>query len=70
MSTTAIHIVDDDPDMRDGLAWLFDSRGHQATTWDGGAPFLEAAKALRGAWPQAVVVLDIRMVADDRAAGL
>ncbi len=62
MSTTAIHIVDDDPDMRDGLAWLFDSRGHQATTWDGGAPFLEAAKALRGAWPQAVVVLDIRML--------
>ncbi|OYQ43361.1 DNA-binding response regulator [Rhodoferax sp. TH121] len=62
MSTTAIHIVDDDPDMRDGLAWLFDSRGHQATTWDGGAPFLEAAKALHGAWPQAVVVLDIRMV--------
>ncbi len=61
MSTTAIHIVDDDPDMRDGLAWLFDSRGHQATTWDGGAPFLEAAKALHGAWPQAVVVLDIRM---------
>lgn len=62
MSTTAIHIVDDDPDMRDGLAWLFDSRGHQATTWDGGAPFLEAAKALHGTWPQAVVVLDIRMV--------
>ncbi|MBX9818079.1 MAG: response regulator [Burkholderiaceae bacterium] len=62
MSSTAIHIVDDDPDMRDGLAWLFDSRGHQATTWDGGAPFLEAAKALHGAWPQAVVVLDIRMV--------
>ena len=22
-----IHIVDDDPDIRDGLAWLFDSRG-------------------------------------------
>ncbi len=62
MSTTAIHIVDDDPDMRDGLAWLFDSRGHQATTWDGGAPFLEAAKALHGEWPHAVVVLDIRMV--------
>lgn len=62
MSTTAIHIVDDDPDMREGLAWLFDSRGHQATTWGGGAPFLEAAKALHGAWPQAVVVLDIRMV--------
>lgn len=62
MTRAAIHIVDDDPDMRDGLAWLFDSRGHQATTWDGGPPFLEAAKALHGQWPQAVVVLDIRMV--------
>ena len=25
-----IHIVDDDADFRDGLAWLFDSRGHSA----------------------------------------
>jgi hypothetical protein len=22
-----VHIVDDDPDIRDGLAWLFESRG-------------------------------------------
>ncbi len=61
MTSAAIHIVDDDPDMRDGLAWLFDSRGHQATTWDSGVPFLEATKALHGQWPQAVVLLDIRM---------
>ncbi|MFM2252934.1 MAG: hypothetical protein RJB68_1271, partial [Pseudomonadota bacterium] len=26
MSTAAIYIVDDDADMREGLAWLFDSR--------------------------------------------
>lgn len=61
MSTAAIHIVDDDADMRDGLAWLFDSRGLQASTWDSGPPFLEAVKALGGQWPHAVVVLDIRM---------
>jgi two-component system, LuxR family, response regulator DctR len=60
-SSSAIHIVDDDPDMREGLAWLFDSRGHKATTWDSGLPFLEAIKVLGGQWPQAVVLLDIRM---------
>ncbi|PJB45507.1 MAG: DNA-binding response regulator, partial [Comamonadaceae bacterium CG_4_9_14_3_um_filter_60_33] len=26
MSQARVHIVDDDPDIRDGLAWLFDSR--------------------------------------------
>lgn len=61
MTSAAIHIVDDDPDVRDGLAWLFDSRGHKAATWDSGPPFLEATKALHGQWPQAVVLLDIRM---------
>jgi two-component system response regulator DctR len=61
MKPAAIHIVDDDPDIRDGLAWLFDSRGYRAATWDGGAAFLQAAQALQGAWGTAVVVLDIRM---------
>ena len=61
MHRAAIHIVDDDPDIRDGLAWLFDSRGYQAATWDGGGPFLEHAKALQADWGHAVVLLDIRM---------
>lgn len=61
MNPAAIHIVDDDPDIRDGLAWLFDSRGYRAATWDGGAAFLEAAKVLQGSWGHAVVVLDVRM---------
>lgn len=61
MHHAAIHIVDDDPDIRDGLAWLFDSRGYQAATWDGGGPFLEHAKALQADWGHAVVLLDIRM---------
>lgn len=61
MHRAAIHIVDDDPDIRDGLAWLFDSRGYQAATWDGGGPFLAHAKALQADWGHAVVLLDIRM---------
>jgi two-component system response regulator DctR len=61
MSTAAIHIIDDDPDMREGLAWLFDSRGHHAATWDSGVPFLKAVEALQGQWTHAAVLLDIRM---------
>ncbi|MBA3056637.1 MAG: response regulator [Gammaproteobacteria bacterium] len=61
MNQAAIHIVDDDPDIRDGLAWLFDSRGYHAATWDGGPAFLEAARALPGQWGHAVVLLDVRM---------
>lgn len=61
MHRAAIHIVDDDPDIRDGLAWLFDSRGYQAATWDGGGPFLDHARALQADWGHAVVLLDIRM---------
>lgn len=61
MNRAAIHIVDDDPDIRDGLAWLFDSRGYVAATWDGGTAFLDAAKALQGQWGHAVVLMDVRM---------
>lgn len=61
MHRAAIHIVDDDPDIRDGLAWLFDSRGYQSAIWNGGEPFLEHAKTLQAHWGHAVVLLDIRM---------
>lgn len=57
----AIHIVDDDADFRDGLAWLFDSRGHQVQSWAGGDVFLGAVRAGLPHWGQAVVLLDIRM---------
>lgn len=59
----AIHIVDDDADVRDGLAWLFDSRGYPAATWHGGDEFLQALspQAARADWGCAVVLLDIRM---------
>jgi two-component system response regulator DctR len=61
MTTPAIHIVDDDPDIRDGLAWLFDSRGYRAATWASGVDFLAEAKRQQAAWGHAVVLLDIRM---------
>jgi len=57
---STIHIIDDDVDTRDALAWLFDSRGHSTTTWADGEAFLEYAKSLQ-AWPLAVAVMDIRM---------
>ena len=55
-----IHIIDDDADTRDALAWLFDSRGHTTTAWPDGESFLIYARALP-AWPLAVAVMDIRM---------
>ena len=61
MSLAAIHIVDDDPDIRDGLAWLFDSRGYPAATWNGGDAFLSGVKALAPDWGHAAVLMDIRM---------
>jgi len=61
MTRACIHIVDDDPDIRDGLAWLFDSRGYAPTTWNGGNPLLEAARALHGNWGIAAVLMDMRM---------
>ena len=57
----AIHVVDDDPDFRDALAWLFDSRGHQVQTWASGEDFLVAAREQAHRWSPAVVLLDIRM---------
>jgi len=61
MKRTELHIVDDDPDIRDGLAWLFDSRGYQPATWDGGEPFLAAVRSLAGDWGASVVLMDLRM---------
>lgn len=61
MNRVAIHIVDDDADVRDGLAWLFDSRGYHAATWPGGDVFLQALGAIAPEWGHAVVLMDIRM---------
>ncbi len=61
MNRVAIHIVDDDADVRDGLAWLFDSRGYHAATWPSGTAFLQALALLSPNWGHAVVLMDIRM---------
>jgi len=61
MTPAAIHIVDDDPDIRDGLTWLFDSRGYQAASWASGPDFLQAVGDPGLRWGNAVVVMDIRM---------
>lgn len=57
----AIHVVDDDPDFRDGLAWLLDSRGHATLTWPDGQSFLDAVTTKAPHWGPGVVLLDIRM---------
>lgn len=57
----AIHVVDDDADFRDALAWLFDSRGHKVQAWASGGDFLAAAREQADHWSPAVVLLDIRM---------
>jgi two-component system response regulator DctR len=56
-----VHIVDDDEDFRDGLAWLLDSRGLSARGWSGGEAFLQALRAGSEPWTCCVVLLDIRM---------
>jgi two-component system, LuxR family, response regulator DctR len=56
-----IHVVDDDPDFRDALCWLFDSRGHEVSAWEGGDVFLAMAQTRPPLWGHAVVLLDIRM---------
>ncbi|MBU1351934.1 MAG: response regulator [Gammaproteobacteria bacterium] len=61
MHSVSIHIVDDDRDIREGLAWLFDSRGYHAATWESGPLFLEEATQRQRAWGTAVVLMDIRM---------
>jgi two-component system response regulator DctR len=56
-----VHLIDDDPDFRDGLAWLLDSRGLSVQSWDGGAAFLQALRSGAQPWDCCVVLLDIRM---------
>lgn len=58
---TSIHIVDDDPDIRDGLAWLFDSRGYPSRCWASGQDFIDALAPQAPDWGLAVVLLDVRM---------
>ncbi len=53
-----VHIVDDDPAIRDSLAWLFASRQVASQSWPSGEAFLDALNADT----QGCILLDIRMV--------
>lgn len=58
-----VHIVDDDADFREGLAWLLDSRELPSREWPAGDVFLQALQADGQLWACCVVLLDIRMEA-------
>lgn len=54
---TAVHILDDDPAVRDALQWLLQSRQVNAQAWNDPESFLQAAdRSLRGC-----LLLDVRM---------
>lgn len=61
MKPTTVHIVDDDPDFREGLAWLLDSRGLPTSSWAGGDVFLQSLRPASLTWDCSVMLLDIRM---------
>lgn len=52
-----VHVVDDDPAMRDSLAFLLDSAGHAVRTYGSAEALLAAADALE----PGCVVTDVRM---------
>jgi len=52
-----VHVVDDDAQVRDSLAWLLDSVGIPSRTWADGAGFLGACHA----GMSGCLVLDMRM---------
>lgn len=54
-------MVDDDPDFREGLVWLLESRGLPTRSWAGGDAFLQALHSGAQTRECAVVLLDIRM---------
>ena len=59
--TPLVHIVDDDADFRDGLAWLLDSRGLRTRCWAGGDQFLADLRPGSDTWACGIMLLDIRM---------
>ena len=56
-----MHLVDDDADFRDGLAWLLDSRGLRTRCWAGGDQFLAELRPGSDTWACSIMLLDIRM---------
>ena len=56
-----VHLIDDDTDFREGLAWLLDSRGLPTRSWTGGDAFLQALRSGEVPNTCCVLLLDIRM---------
>jgi len=59
MSDGIVHLVDDDPGVRDALAFLLRSRGLTVRAFDGGPALLEALDG--GGPPRGIFLLDVRM---------
>lgn len=57
MTESVVHVIDDDEAMRDSLAFLLDTAGLKARTYESALQFLEALEAA----PAGVIVTDIRM---------
>lgn len=53
----SVHVVDDDPAVRDSLVWLFSARGLTVTPWESGEAFLDGG----GCTARGCVLLDVRM---------
>ncbi len=60
MTEPQVHLVDDDPGVRDALAFLLGSRGLAVRSFDGGAALLATLDA-GGPPPRGVFLLDVRM---------
>jgi two-component system, LuxR family, response regulator DctR len=59
MADGTVHLVDDDPGVRDALAFLLRSRGLQVRAFDSGPALLETLD--REGTPKGVFLLDVRM---------
>ncbi len=59
MAEGTVHLVDDDPGVRDALAFLLRSRGLHVRAFDGGPALLEMLD--REGTPKGVFLLDVRM---------
>jgi two-component system response regulator DctR len=57
MTNAIMHIVDDDPAVRDALQWLLQSRGVPSRTWESAEAFLPFAPGD----PGGCLLLDVRM---------
>ncbi|WP_340647361.1 response regulator FixJ [Phenylobacterium sp.] len=56
-SEALVHVIDDDDAMRDSLAFLLESAGFEARTYDSATTFLEGVTRLSGS----CIVTDVRM---------